>query len=68
MKFWLGFMLCWQLVLPSFANEATALAEDPVVEQRLISIAEDLRCLVCLATRPEWAETNRAGQVNRWCS
>lgn len=47
MKFWLGFMLCWQLVLPSFANEATALAEDPVVEQRLIAIAEDLRCLVC---------------------
>lgn len=47
MKFWLGFFLCWQLVMPSFANEATALAEDPVVEQRLISIAEELRCLVC---------------------
>jgi len=47
MKFWLGFFLCWQLALPSFANEATDLAEDPVVEQRLISIAEELRCLVC---------------------
>ncbi len=31
----------------SLAAEAPALAEDPVVEQRLISIAEDLRCLVC---------------------
>jgi cytochrome c-type biogenesis protein CcmH len=47
MKFWLGFFLCWQLVTPSFANEAPALADDPVVEQRLISIAEELRCLVC---------------------
>jgi cytochrome c-type biogenesis protein CcmH len=47
MKFWLALMLCWQLVLPAFAKEAPALADDPVVEQRLISIAEDLRCLVC---------------------
>lgn len=31
----------------SFAAEAPALADDPVVEQRLIAIAEDLRCLVC---------------------
>lgn len=47
MKFWLGFFLCWQLVLPACASEATALADDPVVEQRLITIAEELRCLVC---------------------
>ncbi|WP_405048411.1 cytochrome c-type biogenesis protein [Rhodoferax sp.] len=31
----------------SHANEAVPLAEDPVVEQRLVLIAEDLRCLVC---------------------
>lgn len=31
----------------SIAAEAPALADDPVVEQRLIAIAEDLRCLVC---------------------
>lgn len=31
----------------SYAAEAPALADDPVVEQRLIAIAEDLRCLVC---------------------
>jgi len=29
------------------AGEAAPLAEDPVVEQRLVLIAEDLRCLVC---------------------
>jgi len=29
------------------ANQAAPLADDPVVEQRLITIAEELRCLVC---------------------
>ena len=29
------------------AKEAVPLAEDPVVEQRLIKISEELRCLVC---------------------
>lgn len=29
------------------ANTAVDLAEDPVVEQRLIAISEELRCLVC---------------------
>lgn len=29
------------------AKEAVPLAEDPVVEQRLVNIAEELRCLVC---------------------
>ncbi|MES2948257.1 MAG: cytochrome c-type biogenesis protein [Pseudomonadota bacterium] len=29
------------------AKDAVLLAEDPVVEQRLISISEELRCLVC---------------------
>ncbi|MDT8991882.1 cytochrome c-type biogenesis protein [Curvibacter sp. APW13] len=29
------------------ANTAIDLAEDPVVEQRLIGISEELRCLVC---------------------
>jgi cytochrome c-type biogenesis protein CcmH len=30
-----------------FAKEAVPLAADPVVEQRLIAITQDLRCLVC---------------------
>ena len=31
----------------SIANEAAPLANDPVTEQRLISISEEMRCLVC---------------------
>ena len=30
-----------------WAKEAAPLAEDPVVEQRLITISEEMRCLVC---------------------
>lgn len=29
------------------AKEAQPLADDPVIEQRLVDLAEDLRCLVC---------------------
>lgn len=29
------------------AKEAAPLAEDPMVEQRLVAIAEEMRCLVC---------------------
>lgn len=32
---------------PLWAKEAAPLAEDPAVEQRLIAISEELRCLVC---------------------
>jgi cytochrome c-type biogenesis protein CcmH len=35
------------LALPAWANEAAPNAEDPVIEQRLNKMAEDLRCLVC---------------------
>ncbi len=31
----------------SWANEAAPLADDPVVERRLIAISAELRCLVC---------------------
>lgn len=31
----------------AWAKEAAPLAEDPVVEQRLIDISEEMRCLVC---------------------
>lgn len=33
--------------LPLAAKEAPPLAEDPAVEQRLVDIASELRCLVC---------------------
>ena len=47
MKYWLAFFLAWQCAASAYAGEAVPLAEDPVVEQRLIAISEELRCLVC---------------------
>ncbi|MEW5893558.1 MAG: cytochrome c-type biogenesis protein [Pseudomonadota bacterium] len=40
-------LLCGLLALPAWAGEAQPNAEDPVIEQRLNRLAEDLRCLVC---------------------
>jgi len=50
MKLWLALLLALQCVLGSLAvhaNEAQPLAEDPVVEKRMVTISEELRCLVC---------------------
>ncbi len=47
MRFLLILFLVLQGVIGAHAEEAAPLAEDPVVEQRLITIAEELRCLVC---------------------
>ncbi len=33
--------------LPVLADEAKPLADDPVIEQRMVYLASDLRCLVC---------------------
>jgi cytochrome c-type biogenesis protein CcmH len=46
MKFLIALMFAL-LAVTARANEAAPLAEDPVVEQRLVVIAEELRCLVC---------------------
>lgn len=37
----------WVLVLAVPAKEAELLADDPVLEKRVMALAEDLRCLVC---------------------
>lgn len=47
-----------------WTKEATSLAEDPVVEQRMVAISEELRCLVCqneslAASRAELAQDLR---------
>jgi cytochrome c-type biogenesis protein CcmH len=47
MKFLIILFFALQSTLTAHANEATPLADDPIVEQRLITIAEELRCLVC---------------------
>jgi len=39
--------LCVLSLGGTLANEAAPLADDPVTEQRLISISEEMRCLVC---------------------
>lgn len=47
MKYLLSFIFAMQLAVSAYATEAVPLAEDPVVEQRMIAITEELRCLVC---------------------
>lgn len=47
MKVLLAFVLAMHAMVGSWAAIAPDLADDPVVEQRLIHIAEELRCLVC---------------------
>jgi len=46
MKYLLILLIC---LFPAFsyAGEAKDLAEDPVLEQRMVKLAENLRCLVC---------------------
>lgn len=46
MKYLLILLIC---LLPaySYAGEAKDLADDPVLEQRMVKLAENLRCLVC---------------------
>jgi cytochrome c-type biogenesis protein CcmH len=46
MKYLLILLIC---LMPTFsyAGEAKDLAEDPVLEQRMVKLAEKLRCLVC---------------------
>jgi len=47
MKTFLLMVLCALSFSASFAKDAAPLADDPVTEQRLISISEEMRCLVC---------------------
>lgn len=46
MKPWMMLFTLW-LPFATFAGEAQPMAEDPVLEQRMILLSEDLRCLVC---------------------
>jgi cytochrome c-type biogenesis protein CcmH len=46
MKYLLMMLICLLPVF-SYAGEAKDLAEDPVLEKRMIGLAENLRCLVC---------------------
>lgn len=46
MRLWMIMLALW-LPLATMAGEARPVAEDPVLEQRMIRLSEDLRCLVC---------------------
>jgi cytochrome c-type biogenesis protein CcmH len=39
--------LLYILSLSAFAGEAQDMAKDPVIERRMVILAEELRCLVC---------------------
>lgn len=57
-------LLVAALAVPAWANEAAPNADDPVIEQRMNRLAEDLRCLVCqneslAGSRAELAEDLR---------
>jgi cytochrome c-type biogenesis protein CcmH len=47
MKRLFALLLLALAVASGWAKDAAPLADDPVVEQRLIDIAEEMRCLVC---------------------
>ena len=47
MKRLIALLLLVFAVFAAGAKEAALLAEDPVVEQRLVAISEEMRCLVC---------------------
>jgi len=40
-------VLLMVLALPAYANEAAPAAQDPVLEQRVMRLTSELRCLVC---------------------
>jgi cytochrome c-type biogenesis protein CcmH len=44
---WATFGLAALSSLPVAAGQATAVADDPVLEARMLAIAAELRCLVC---------------------
>jgi len=46
MRPWMIMLTLW-LPLAAMANEASPVAADPVLEQRMIGLSENLRCLVC---------------------
>jgi cytochrome c-type biogenesis protein CcmH len=46
MRAWMIVFSLW-FPLAALAGEAQPVAEDPVLEQRMIRLSEDLRCLVC---------------------
>lgn len=49
----------------AWANDAAPLADDPVTEQRLISISEEMRCLVCQNESLSGSRSDLANDLRR---
>lgn len=62
---WLCIWMLAFAALAAQAKEAAPLAADPVVEQRLIGIASDLRCLVCQNESLEGSHADLAKDLRR---
>lgn len=62
---WLCVAMLAGAALTAQAKEAAPLAADPVVEQRLIGIASDLRCLVCQNESLEGSHADLAKDLRR---
>lgn len=58
-------VLCAWLALPAHAGEALPNAEDPMIEQRMNKLAEDLRCLVCQNESLAGSRADLAGDLRR---
>lgn len=61
-RFWVA--LLWILPVFAWAKEARDVAEDPIIEKRMITLAEKVRCLVCqsesvASSRSDWANDVR---------
>jgi len=61
MKIAAAVFACLLLTGTAFAKEAAPMAQDPVVEQRMIDITSELRCLVC---QNESLAASQAGLAN----
>ena len=48
-----------------FAKDAAPLADDPITEQRLISISEEMRCLVCQNESLAGSRSDLANDLSR---
>lgn len=62
---WFCILMLAVAAVAAQAKEATPLAADPVVEQRLIGIASDLRCLVCQNESLEGSHADLAKDLRR---
>ena len=65
MKLILLIALCILSFGSSLAKDAAPLADDPVIEQRLISISEEMRCLVCQNESLSGSRSDLANDLRR---